>query len=108
MVHNQHLEKQMKLGDIKEFKVSKKELRGSKVSNDSDHPECDGSAGAAEVYSPFYYRTITRRASAFSQGFFPLRSNKGLIMLLWLTIGHFRCSVLTLITFSSNRENLEN
>ena len=42
-----------------------------------------------------------------AKDFFALRAKKKLFMLFWLTLGHFRCSVVTSVTFSSNLSNFE-
>ena len=40
-----------------------------------------------------------------AKAFFALRAKKELFMLFWLTLGHFWCSVVTSVTFSSNLSN---
>ena len=42
-----------------------------------------------------------------AEAFFALRAKKELYMLFWLTLGHFWCSVVTSVTFSSNLSNFE-
>ena len=39
--------------------------------------------------------------------FFGPFGKKGLIKLFWLILGHFWCSVVTLVTFNSNLSNFE-
>ena len=42
-----------------------------------------------------------------AEAFYALRAKKELFMLFWLTLGHFWCSVVTSVTFSSNLSNFE-
>ena len=46
------------------------------------------------------------RASAFVQGFFALQAKKMYFLLLWPILGHFQCSIVTLVTFRCNHNSV--
>ena len=53
------------------------------------------------------YFQLLRRASAFGRGFFYPSGKKELFMLFCPIFGDFWCSVVTVVTFSSNLNNFE-
>ena len=54
-----------------------------------------------------YAGLLLAPAEGFDRGSFCPSKKKKLIMLFWFILGHFWCSVVTLVTFSSNLNNFK-